>query len=157
MSRGPTIGRMWVKDPDNATLRARHCHGIVSYDALGDIRQPGARAGRLRLRRYPPETPRGVAATGAGREEGCGGRAFGDAGAAPRAPHCARIITSHQKDEAAPPSAHGDSHRLHCKSVTVAQSPGRGVRGSFPALHSTSLGAWFQHSPCKPLHSGPTW
>ena len=71
MSRGPTIGRMWVKEPDNATLLARHCHGIVSYDAPGDDRQPGSRAGRLRLRRYPPGTPRGVAATGAGREEGC--------------------------------------------------------------------------------------
>ena len=45
---------------------------------------------------------------GADREEGCGGRAFGDASAAPRALHCARIITSHQKDEPAPPSAHAD-------------------------------------------------
>ena len=59
--------------------------------------------------------PGELAATGAageegcgGREEGCGGRAFEDAGAAPRAPHCARIITSHQKDEPAPPSAHAD-------------------------------------------------
>ena len=67
-----------------------------------------------------------VAATRAAEEEGCRGRAFEDADAAPRAPHCARIITSHQKDEAAPPSAHGYSQRPHCKSVTVAQPPGRG-------------------------------
>ena len=52
--------------------------------------------------------PGDVTATGADREEGCGGRAFGDAGAAPRAPHCVRIITHHQKDEPAPPSAHAD-------------------------------------------------
>ena len=49
-----------------------------------------------------------LTATGAGREEGCGGRAFGCAVAAPRAPHCVRIITHHQKDEPAPPSAHAD-------------------------------------------------
>ena len=65
-------------------------------------------------------------ATRAAEEEGCRGRAFEDADAAPRAPHCARIIPSYQKVEAAPPSAHGDSHRPHCKSVTVAQPPGRG-------------------------------
>ena len=47
-----------------------------------------------------------LTATGAGREEGCGGRAFGGAVAAPRAPHCVRIINHHQKDEPAPPSAH---------------------------------------------------
>ena len=70
--------------------------------------------------------PGDVAATRAAGAEGCRGRDFEDADAAPRAPHCARIITSHQKDEAAPPSAHGDSHRPHCKSVTVAQPPGRG-------------------------------
>ena len=70
--------------------------------------------------------PGELAATRAAGEEGCRGRAFEDADAAPRAPHCARIITSHQKDEAAPPSSHGDSHRPHCKSVTVAQPPGRG-------------------------------
>ena len=52
--------------------------------------------------------PGDVTATGADREEGCGGRAFGDAGAAPRAPHCVRSITHHQKDEPAPPSAHAD-------------------------------------------------
>ena len=52
--------------------------------------------------------PGDITATGADREEGCGGRAFGDAGAAPRAPHCVRIITHHQKDEPAPPSAHAD-------------------------------------------------
>ena len=67
-----------------------------------------------------------VAATRAAEEEGCRGRAFEDADAAPRAPHCARIITSYQKVETAPPSAHGDSHRCRCKSVTVAQPPGRG-------------------------------
>ena len=52
--------------------------------------------------------PGELAATGAAGEEGCGGRDFGDVGAAPRAPHRARIITSHQKDEPAPPSAHAD-------------------------------------------------
>ena len=52
--------------------------------------------------------PGELAATGAAGEEGCGGRDFGDAGAAPRAPHRARIINSHQKDEPAPPSAHAD-------------------------------------------------
>ena len=67
-----------------------------------------------------------VAATRAAGAEGCRGRALEDADAAPRAPNCTRIITSHHKDEAVPPSAHGDSHRLHCKSVTVAQPPGRG-------------------------------
>ena len=94
--------------PDNATRSGRHCHRIMSHDAPGDARQRGSRDDLLRLRRYPPGTPQDVAATRAGREEGCGGRAFGDAGAAPRAPHCARIITSHQKDEPAPPSAHAD-------------------------------------------------
>ena len=75
--------------------------------------------------------PGDVAATKrAAGAEGCRGRAFEDADAAPRAPHCARIITSHQKDEVAPPSARGDSHRSHCKSVTVAQPPGKRVRGS---------------------------
>ena len=76
--------------------------------------------------------PGDVAATRAAGAEGCRGRAFEDEDAAPRAPHCTRIITSHQKDEAAPPSAHGDSHRPHCKSVTVAQPPGQRVRGSSP-------------------------
>ena len=52
--------------------------------------------------------PGELAATGAAGEEGCGGRDFGDVGAAPRALHRARIITSHQKDEPAPPSAHAD-------------------------------------------------
>ena len=73
-----------------------------------------------------------VAATRAAGEEGYRVRAFEDADAAPRPPHCARIITSHQKDEAAPPSAHGDSPRPHCKSATVAQPPGERVRGSPP-------------------------
>ena len=76
--------------------------------------------------------PGELAATGAAGEEGCRVRAFEDADAAPRAPHCARIITSHQKDEAAPPYAHGDSPRPHCKSATVAQPPGQSVRGSLP-------------------------
>ena len=61
--------------------------------------------------------PRNVAATRAAGEKGCPVQAFEDADAAPRAPHCARIITSHQKDEAAPPYAHGDSPRPHCKSA----------------------------------------
>ena len=72
------------------------------------------------------------AATRAAVEEGCRGRAFEDADAAPRAPHCTRIITSHQKNEPAPPSSHGDSPRPHCKSVTVAQLPGQRVHGSSP-------------------------
>ena len=73
--------------------------------------------------------PGDVAATRAAGAEGCRGRASEDEDAAPRAPHCTRIITSHQKNEPAPPSSHGDSHRPHFKSVTVAQPPGqRGVR-----------------------------
>ena len=71
--------------------------------------------------------PGELAATGAAGEEGCRVQAFEDADAAPRAPNRARVITSYQKVEAAPPSAHGDSHKPHCKSVTVAQPPGRGL------------------------------
>ena len=93
---------------ESAAGHTRHCHWIVSHNALGDARPPGARADRLRLRCYPPGTPRDLTATGADREEGCGGRVFGDAGAAPRAPHCVRIVTHHQKDEPAPPSTHAD-------------------------------------------------
>ena len=52
--------------------------------------------------------PGELAATGAAGEEGCGGRAFGGAGAAPRAVHCAMTVSYHQKDEPAPPSAHAD-------------------------------------------------
>ena len=40
--------------PDNATRSGGRCNGIVSYDTLGDTRQPGARADLLRLRYYPP-------------------------------------------------------------------------------------------------------
>ena len=39
---------------------------------------------------------------------------------------------SYQNNEPAPPYAHGDSHRPHCKSVTVAQLPGQRVHGSSP-------------------------
>ena len=76
--------------------------------------------------------PRNVAATRAAGEEGCRVQAFEDADAAPRAPNRARVITSYQKVEAAPPSAHGDSPRPHRKSATVAQPPGQRVRGSPP-------------------------
>ena len=55
-----------------------------------------------------------VAATGAGGEERYEVRAFGVAGAAPRAPHCARIVSSYPKAEAAPLSSHGDSLRPRC-------------------------------------------
>ena len=55
-----------------------------------------------------------VAATGAGGEERYEGRAFGVAGAAPRAPHCARIVSRYPKAEAAPLSSHGDSLRPRC-------------------------------------------
>ena len=72
------------------------------------------------------------AATRAAGEEGCRVQAFADADAAPRALHCARIITSYQKVEDKAPSSHGDSHRPHCKSVTVAQLPGQRVHGSSP-------------------------
>ena len=113
--------------PDNATRSGRRCNVIVSYDILGDARQPGARADLLRLRHYPPRRSRNVAATRAAGEEGCRVQAFEDADAAPRAPNRARVITSYQKVEAAPPSSHGDSHRPHCMSVTVAQPPGRGL------------------------------
>ena len=83
--------------PDNATRSGRRCNGLVYYDALGDARQPGSRVDLRRLRHYPPGTPRDVRATGGDREEGCVGRAFEDADAAPRAPHCARIIPIYQK------------------------------------------------------------
>ena len=33
--------------PDNATRSGRRCNGIVSYDTLGDARQPGACADLL--------------------------------------------------------------------------------------------------------------
>ena len=36
--------------PDNAAGSGRHCHGIMSHDALGDARQQGARDDLLRLR-----------------------------------------------------------------------------------------------------------
>ena len=36
--------------PAYAARRARHCHGIMSHDVLGDARQPGARDDLLRLR-----------------------------------------------------------------------------------------------------------
>ena len=94
--------------------------------------------------------PRNVAATRAAGEEGYRVRAFEDADAAPRAPHCAIIITSHQKDEVAPPSAHGDSPRPHCKSATVAQPPGQRVRGSPPRCTRRVLGRDFDtfHANC---------
>ena len=88
--------------------------------------------------RDPVTTSSGFAITRRGRsgdraattssriEEGCRVQAFADADAAPRALHCARIITSYQKVEDTALSSHGDSHRPHCKSVTVAQPPGRG-------------------------------
>ena len=96
--------------------------------------------------RDPVTTSSGFAITRRGRsgdraattssriEEGCRVQAFADADAAPRAPHCARIITtcSYQKVEDAAPYSHGDSHRPHCKSVTVAQLPGQRVHGSSP-------------------------
>ena len=44
--------------PDNATLSGRHCHWMMYHDALGDERQPGSREDLLRLRYYPPGTPR---------------------------------------------------------------------------------------------------
>ena len=94
--------------------------------------------------------PGELAATRAAGEEGCRVRAFEDADAAPRAPHCVRIITSHQKNEAAPPSAHGDSPRPHCKSATVAQPPGQSVRGSLPRCTRRVSGRDFDtlHADC---------
>ena len=44
--------------PDNADRSGRHCRGIISHDALGDVRRPGARADHLRLRYYPPRSLR---------------------------------------------------------------------------------------------------
>ena len=120
--------------PNNAARRARHCHGSMSYDALGDTRQPGSRADLLTsgfdITRRGRSGDR--AATRAAGEEGCRVQAFADADAAPRALHCARIITSYHKVEDAAPSSHRDSHRPHCKSVTVAQLPGQRVHGSSP-------------------------
>ena len=92
--------------------------------------------------------PRNVAATRAAGEEGCRVQAFEDADAAPRAPNRARVITSYQKVEAAPPSAHGDSHRPHCKSVTVAQPPGRGLIDNSPSK-------WKHLKSVSRRHDGP--
>ena len=55
-----------------------------------------------------------VAATGADGRGACGCRDFGDVCAAPRASHCARIMSRYLKAEAAPTSAHGDSPRPRC-------------------------------------------
>ena len=55
-----------------------------------------------------------VAATGAGGRGACGCRDFGDVCAAPRASHCARIMSRYLKAEAAPTSAHGDTPRPRC-------------------------------------------
>ena len=57
LSEGPPMDGYRYLQPDNATRGGRHCHGIMSYDALGDARQPGARVDLLRLRHYPPSTP----------------------------------------------------------------------------------------------------
>ena len=73
---------------------------------MNDSREPVSTTLGFAISRWG--RPGELAATGAAGEEGCGGRDFGDAGAAPRAPHRARIITSHQNDEPAPPSAHAD-------------------------------------------------
>ena len=117
--------------PDNAARRGRHCHGIMSHDALGvmpDRREPVPTSSGFAISRRG--RPGELAATGAAGEEGCRVQAFEDEDADPRAPHCARIITSHQKYEAAPPYAHGDSPRLHCKSATVAQPPSQRVQST---------------------------
>ena len=50
MSAGPPMDGYRYLQPDNAARRGRHCHEIMSHDALGDARQPGARADLLRLR-----------------------------------------------------------------------------------------------------------
>ena len=50
LSDGPPMDGYRYLQPDNAARRGRHCHGIMSHDALGDARQPGARADLLRLR-----------------------------------------------------------------------------------------------------------
>ena len=60
---------------------------------MPDSREPVPTTLGLAISRWG--RPGELAATGADREEGCGGRAFGDADAAPRVPHRARIITSH--------------------------------------------------------------
>ena len=105
--------------PDNATRSGRRCNGIVSYDTLGDARQPGARADLLRLRYYPPRRSPQRSSDKSSRRGRLRVQAFEDADAAPGAPNRARVITSYQKVEAAPPSAHVDSHKPHCMSVTV--------------------------------------
>ena len=50
MSVGPPMDGYRYLQPDNATRSGRRCNWIVSYDTLGDARQPGARADLLRLR-----------------------------------------------------------------------------------------------------------
>ena len=93
---------------DNAAGHGRHRHRSISYDAPDHARQLGARDDLLRLRHYPPGTPRQrpQRQARAGVEEGCRVQAFEGEDAAPRAPHCARIITGCQKAEAAAPTAH---------------------------------------------------
>ena len=69
---------------------------------MADRRQPVPTSSAFPVTRWGRSGD--VAATREAGEEGCRVRAFGDAGAAPRAPHCVRVITHHQKDEPAPPS-----------------------------------------------------
>ena len=50
LSERPPMGGYRYLQPNNADRSGRHCHGIMSRDALGDARQPGARDDLLRLR-----------------------------------------------------------------------------------------------------------
>ena len=50
MSAGPPMDGYRYLQPDNAARSGRHCHRIMSHDALGDAREPGARADHVRLR-----------------------------------------------------------------------------------------------------------
>ena len=73
--------------------------------------------------------PGELAATRAAGEEGCRVRAFEDADVAPRAPHCARIITSHQNEEAEP-RRHMPTETRPGLTVSPQRSPNRPVRAS---------------------------
>ena len=93
-----------------------------------------------------------VAVTGAGGEECCGSRAFGDADAAPCAPHCTRIVSHYQDVGTAPPFAHGDAPKPHRYADTVAKPLIGRAPWRRPACHSAGCGVGCCRSPCEQLH-----
>ena len=70
------------------------------------------------------------------------GRAFGDADAAPCAPHCTRIVSHYQDAEAAPPFAHGDAPKPRRHAKTVAKPPIGRAAWLVTACHSAGCRVW---------------